>query len=186
MKYIWDLKFKLLLFLVLFSFVLPYRLFALKIEAINRYFNENGHLVINLGFKDFPLQEVILALKRQKEDVEIIYEIELYRKGFFRDQIMDKLAYYQRAGYLSEKNLYYLEDNNKQLLYERPEDLVRDLLALPTFTLHSFPFGEIDKRNFFLIVQVTLKYKTHFNDKLRYTTKEKEVVKRSSKKYALP
>ncbi|MFN3406521.1 MAG: hypothetical protein ACK40E_02170 [Caldimicrobium sp.] len=186
MKYFWDLKSKLTLFFILFSLVTPYRLFALKIEALNRYFNEKGHLVINLAYKDFPVQELVLSLKRQKDEVEIIYEIEIYRKGFLRDQLVDKLVYFQRAGYLAEKNLYYLEDNNQQFLYEKPEDLVRDLLALPTFTLHSFPSGEVDKKNFFLVVQVTLKYKTHFNDKLRYTSKEKEVIKRTSRKYDLP
>ncbi|MFN3505612.1 MAG: hypothetical protein ACK4Y7_05345, partial [Caldimicrobium sp.] len=182
MKIIWDLKFNFIL-LILFSFTLPYKLFALKIDSINEYFNEKGHLVITFGFKDFPAQEVILALKRQKEEVQIIYEIELYRKGFLRDQIVDKRVYYQRAGYLAEKNLYFLEDNNKQILYQSPEDLVRDLLALPTFTIPSVSYGEVDKKNFFLMIHITLKYKTHLTQNLRYTHKEREVIKRVSQKY---
>ncbi len=172
-----NLFFYLFLF---FNFFLSNSL-AFEVSNFILYPTSQTSYLISFNFKNFPLQEVILALKRQKREVLILYEFELYKKKFFKDELIHKESYYQRSLYLPEKNLYLLEDNFHKNFFENPEDLVLNLLSLNSYSLR-LPEKE---RNLYLLVQVTLKYSSHLNKNLRYTSKEKDFELKTSFKYEI-
>ncbi len=170
----------LLLLLICFCYT-PY-LYALKIEPIKSFINEKGDLQLIFNIKDFPVQELILSLKRQKEPIQILYEVELYKKGFFRDELLNKTVYYQRAGYEPERNLYFLEDNYSLVYFEKPEELLQKMMNLPALPIPNIISYE-NKKDLHCLIRLSLKYKAHLDKRLRYTDKEREVHLKITKKY---
>ncbi|MFN4220550.1 MAG: hypothetical protein ACK4GJ_06515 [bacterium] len=137
-----------------------------------------------LGLKEFPTQEILLALKTQKKDVTLLYEIEVYRKGFIRDERLDKVVYYQRAGYFPEKNVYFLEDNYSKIFFNSPNEVILKLSELPPLYISNLLDLEKDLKKIYFLIRITLSYTTHFNEKLRYTRKDRSMKLEVTKKYA--
>lgn len=167
------------IFFLLAYFLLSVPGFAFKIDKVSLFKTSRDTYLVSLQFRDFPLQEVLLSLKRQKGEVLILYEFDFYKERFFRDEEISKEVYYQKAGYLAEKNQYFLEDNFHKAFFNRPEDLVPSLAYLQSYPLKR-PTPE---KGIYLIIRITLKYKTHLKEDLRYTSKEREVILKTSIKY---
>lgn len=167
------------LFFLVFFWLMSLSAFAFKVDKVSLFRVSSGNYLLSLQFRDFPTQEVLLALKRQKGEVLILYEFEFYRERFLKDERISREVYYQRAGYIPEKNQYFFEDNFHRSLFNQPEDL------LPTLTyLQSYPLkGPSPERGLYLFIHITLKYRTHLNEDLRFTPKEREVILKTSMKY---
>lgn len=158
-------------FLLVFCFLLSLPCFAFKVDKISLFKTSKNIYLVSLQFKDFPLQEVLLSLKRQKGEVLILYEFEFYKERFLKDEEISKEVYYQKAGYLPEKNQYYLEDNFHRSLFNQPEEIMPSLISLQSYSLKS-PMPE---KGIYLILRITLKYNSHLNKDLRYTSKERRL-----------
>jgi len=157
-------------FLLIIVFFIVANLYAFEIKGLKGYFYEQNFL-ISILFKDFPFQELVLALKKQKNPVLIDYEFEIYQKRLFlKDVLLYRDRYYQKLYYDPEKNLYYLEDNFSLKAFEKPEDVVLSIINLESYLLrYTLP---PDKNSLKLKVKVIITYSIHLSDELKYTKKE--------------
>lgn len=160
---------KVISLLIIFGWIAE--LNALEIKSVRGYFFEKN-LLINIFYKDFPFQQIVLALKKQKNPVLLEYEFEIYRKRFIlRDILLYRDKYYQKLYYDSEKNLYYLKDNFSLKSFEKPEEAVLFIINLESYPIkYDLP---LNKDSLVLKIKVVLTYSTHLSDKLRYTKKER-------------
>lgn len=171
-------------FLLFFSyFFLISNIYAFKFDQIKVFPNSKGQYYLALSVKEFPVQEIILALKREKGEITFICEIDIYRKGFLKDELLEKVIYYKKARYNPEKNVFYVEDNYGREDFKSPEELTQKLLEIPSLSLPSLPYFEKEQKPIFFIIHGTLRYKTHLNEKLRYTEKEREISQKTSLRY---
>ncbi|MGC8872244.1 MAG: hypothetical protein ACP5QC_05140 [Caldimicrobium sp.] len=158
--------------------------FAFSIEEVHISEVSEKRYLLFFYLKDFPLQEVILALKRQKEEVLLLCEIELYRKNlFFRAERLERYVFFKKAGYDPLRNQYYLEDEKIRIFFNHPEDLTNLLTKFESLLL-SFP-NLAGSEDYYLLIKVQLKFYTHLDAKLRYTSKIREVVYKTEKTYDL-
>ncbi|MCX7874471.1 MAG: hypothetical protein N2327_08610 [Caldimicrobium sp.] len=169
---------------LLFLFIIPKGIQAFSIKAIQLERTSEGYFVLSLVFSNFPTQELILSLKRQSGNILILYEFEIYRDRLLGEDLLYKDVYFQRAGYIPELNKYFLEDNWGYSHFNRAEDLISKIASLYFFPLNFKNLAPLD-RTTYLLIKVTLKYPSHFNRDLRYTPKEREVILKTSKRYAL-
>jgi len=160
-------------------------LYAFNIKNIEVYQSPEGSPVVNVVFNNFPSQEILLSLKRQKEEVLILYEFDILREGFLGSELLHKEVYYQRVGYLPEENLYYFEDNFERSFFTKPEDLLPKISFLASYPLQNFSLIRA-KRGTILLVTVNIKFSTHLNKELRYTPEARKVIYKASKKYVFP
>ncbi len=138
-------------------------------------------LLISVFYKDFPVQELTLALKEQKYPVYIVYTFEVYKKRFlfFKDILLHKGIYFQELFYDPERNLYCFKDNINKLCFKNAEKAV-----IKTFKLESYPFRfklPSDYKSLYLKVKVRINYKTHLSDNLRYTHEIHDKILKMSK-----
>ncbi len=143
---------------------------AWEIEKVIVYPYENS-LLMNIFYKKFPIQELTLALKEQKYPIFINYNFEIYKKRFFffKDILLHKESYSQKLFYDPEKNLYFFKDNLNLFYFDKAENAV-----LKTIKLESYPIKFKIPSNYnslYLIIKISIKYKTHLSDDLRYTKK---------------
>lgn len=178
-----SMRFLLILFFIFILFRVPSDLFALEIDSVKGFYSDKGNYLILIGLRGFPTQEILLALKRQKNNITLIYEVDIYRKGFIRDELLDKIVYYQRAGYFPEKNFYFLEDNYNKTFFSSPEEVILKLSEPPLFSIRNFFSFERDLKKLYFFIQLSIGYTTHFNEELRYIGKERQVILRATKKY---
>jgi len=173
---------KKLLFGVLFLLGLVLPLYPFSLKDLYHFKTERNTLILGFRIENFPLQEVLLALKAHQREVTLLCEVELFRKRFLlRDEPLSKFVFFKRAGFNPERNLYYLEDNQQELFFESPEELVKDLVNFDSLSLDlSLPE---EGKDYYLILQVKLRFYSHLNPKLRYTSKEKEYLYQTEKRY---
>ncbi|WP_156955565.1 hypothetical protein [Thermodesulfobacterium hydrogeniphilum] len=143
------------------------------------------YLLINIFYKEFPLQKLILALKEQKYPIFINYDFEIYKRRFFilKDVLLYKELYSQKLFYDPEKNLYFLEDNSNLISFDKAEKAV-----LKTVKLESYPLKfklPPENNSLYLKVKVDINYKTHLSNDLRYTKKIHTKVLKISKTFEL-
>lgn len=177
-------KITFLLILLLFLNLLIPKTYAFSIGEI--YFHKSSEDKYLLGFniKNFPLQETLLALKRQREEILMLCEIEVFRKRpLFKDERLEKFLFFKKAGYQRESNQYYLEDEKIKIYFNHPEDLVNFLVKFEALPL-SIPKSKNEK-HYYLLIKVNLKFYTHLDSNLRYTSKVKEILYKTEKIYDL-
>jgi hypothetical protein len=157
-------------FFLILIFLIVSQSYALEIKRLKGYLYEKN-ILIDIFYKDFPFQEVVLSLKEQKEPVLIEYQFEIYRKRFLlKDILLYKERYYQKLYYASDKNLYYLEDNFGLKTFEKPENAVLSVVNLESYPLKYTYTPEKDSLIF--KIKVILTYSTHLSENLRYTKKK--------------
>jgi len=157
-------------FFLILIFLIVSQSYALEIKKLKGYLYEKN-ILIDVFYKDFPFQEVVLSLKEQKEPVLIEYQFEIYRKRFLlKDVLLYKERYYQKLYYASDKNLYYLEDNFGLKTFEKPENAVLSVVSLESYPLKYTYTPEKDSPIF--KIKVILTYSTHLSENLRYTKKK--------------
>jgi hypothetical protein len=157
-------------FFLILIFLIVSQSYALEIKRLKGYLYEKN-ILINIFYKDFPFQEIVLSLKEQKEPVLIEYQFEIYRKRFLlKDILLYKERYYQKLYYASDKNLYYLEDNFGLKTFEKPENAVLSVVNLESYPLKYTYTPEKDSLIF--KIKVILTYSTHLSENLRYTKKK--------------
>ncbi len=157
-------------FILIIVLLIASNLNALEIEKIKGYFYE-GNFLVSVYFEKFPFQELVLALKEQKNPILIDYKFEIYRKRFLlRDILLYMDIYYQKLYYDPERNLYYVKNNFGVRAFEKPEDAV-----LSVINLESYPIKyKLSRKKSYLKLKVSviISYTTHLSDDLRYTKKE--------------
>ena len=143
---------------------------AFEIEKLKGYVYESN-ILVNVFYKDFPFQKLVLSLKEQKNPILIEYEFEIYRKRFLlRDILLHKEIFYQKFYYDSEKNLYYLEDNFGLRTFKKAENAILSVTNLESYPVnYTLPS---ENKPLKLKVKVIITYTTHLSDDLRYTKKE--------------
>jgi len=160
---------KYLLILLIIILLNPFSLFALEIKKIDGFVYDKN-ILINIYYKDFPFQELVLALKAQKRPILLEYKFEIYKKRFLlKDILLHQEKYYQKLVYNSEENLYYLEDKFGLKKFEKAEDAILSIINVESYPL-KFTLPE-RKNKLALKVKVKIKYSTHLSDDLRYTKK---------------
>lgn len=176
-----------LLFVLIFGFIIlsGFRdIHALSLKEIQTKVTPEGFLVVSAMFHNFPTQELLLSLKRQKGEIVIIYEFEVLRDRMLGADLLQREIYFQKAGYIPEKNQYFLEDNWDKILYNSAEEVIPKLSFLSSYPLNVRPLLPISSGTY-LLVKVTLRYQTHLSRDLRYTSKEREVILKTTKRHAL-
>jgi len=164
--------YNILIFVFIFIFFLTASLYAFKIKKIIVIQYKKDCFIISIFYKDFPFQQLVLALKRQKEPIFIIYNFSLYKKRFLKDKLLYKAKFYHELFYDPETNFYYVKDNFETKKYTKAEDAI-----LSVRYLDSYPFYytlEPPYKNYYLKIEITLFYKTHFSQDLTYTSKVKK------------
>lgn len=162
-----------LLVIIVFSVVSTLKISTLRafeIERLKGYIYENN-LLLDVFFKNFPFQALVLSLKSQKNTISVEYEFEIYRKHFFlRDVLLHKEILYQKLYYDPEKNLYCLEDNFGLRNFDNAENAILAITNLESYLI-KYPLSSEDK-SLKLKVKVTITYTTHLSDNLKYTKKK--------------
>lgn len=160
---------KYLLILLIIILLNPFSLFALEIKKIDGFVYDKN-ILINIYYKDFPFQELVLALKAQKRPILLEYKFEIYKKRFLlKDILLHREKYYQKLVYNPEENLYYLEDKFGLKKFEKAEDAILSIINVESYPL-KFTLPE-RKNKLALKVKVKIEYSTHLSDDLRYTKK---------------
>ncbi len=172
LKYFWFL-------IIVFS---SFNSFALEIKRVQGFLYGENQVLISIYFENFPFQELVLAIKAQKDPILIEYNFEVYKKRFLLpDILLTHDRYYQKIFYDPEKNLYYLKDNFGLKYFEKAEDAI-----LSTFFLESYPIklsNQQDKKSLILKLKVSINYKTHLSEQLKYTKKIHEKKLKADKKF---
>ncbi len=173
--------------LILFSafiLLLISKSYGFSVGEIYLFKGSERGIFLSFNFKEFPLQEVILALKRQKEPVLLLCEIEIYKERFLlQDELLQKHVFFKKAGYNPELNKYYLEDEKGLTLFNHPEELSKYLVEFDSLFL-SIPFME-NRTGLYLLIKVQLKFHSHLDSNLRYTPKVRMIHYKTEKKYDL-
>lgn len=165
--------------------VLNLEAFSFSIGELYLFKASSNQFLLGFNLKAFPLQEVILALKRQKEEVILLTEIELYRKRLLlRDERVEKYVFFKKAGYNLEKNQYYLEADKTQIFFNHPEDLANFLVNFESLSLFVPPLKR--EEDYYLQIRVELKFYTHLDPALRYTPKVRKMIYKTEKRYDFP
>ncbi|MCU4138720.1 MAG: hypothetical protein MW689_000509 [Thermodesulfobacteria bacterium] len=160
---------KYLLILLIIILLNPFSLFALEIKKIDGFVYDKN-ILINIYYKDFPFQELVLALKAQKRPILLEYKFEVYKKRFLlRDILLHREKYHQKLVYNPEENLYYLEDKFGLKKFEKAEDAILSIVNVESYPL-KFTLPQ-RKNKLALKVKVKIEYSTHLSDDLRYTKK---------------
>lgn len=155
---------------------------GLSIGEIYLFKGSAKEILLSFNLKEFPIQEVILSLKRQKEEVLLLCEVEIYRERFFlRDELVQKYVFFKKGGYKPEINKYYLEDGKSFVYFDHPEELSKFLIEFQSLDL-SIPSLE-NKNDYYLLIKVQLSFYTHLDSNLRYTSKVRQVFYKTEKKY---
>lgn len=158
--------------------------YGLSIGEIYLYKDSAKRIFLSFDLEEFPLQEVILSLKRQKEEVLLICEVEVYKERILlRDELLQKYVFLKRAGYKPEINKYYLEDGKGFSYFNHPEDLSKLLIDFQSLDL-SISSVE-NKNSYYLLIKVQLSFFSHLDSNLRYTSKIRHIIYRTEKKYDL-
>ncbi|MCS7150732.1 MAG: hypothetical protein N2Z40_01435 [Caldimicrobium sp.] len=157
---------------------------ALTLKEIQTKVTPEGFLVVSAMFHNFPTQELLLSLKRQKGEIVVIYEFEVLRDRRLGADLLQREIYFQKAGYIPEKNQYFFEDNWDKILYNSAEEVIPKLSFLSSYPLDVRALLPISSGTY-LLVKVTLRYRTHLNEDLRNTSKEREVILKTAKRHAL-
>jgi len=157
--------FPLVIFFLLFL-VSNLNAFSLSIPYVQK---EEGGFIFSVEYKKFPLQEVILSLKEQKEEVLLILEVTLFERRFLLpDLSIKKFVYFKKAYYDSEGNFYKIDTEKTTFTFNSAEDTALFLVRSESY---FFPFSDLLDERHFALFKATLTYKTHLNPKLRYTSK---------------
>ena len=152
--------------------------FSLSIPYVQK---EEQGFIFSVKYKDFPLQEVILSLKEQKEDVLLILEVSLFEKRFLLpDLFVKKLVYFKKAYFNPEDNAYRVDTEKTTLTFNSAEDAALFLVRSESY---YFLFSEMLHEKHFVLFKATLTYKTHLNPKLRYTSKLNTYIKNAEAIY---
>lgn len=156
-------------FFLLLAIFIASESYALEIKKLRGYLYEKN-ILIDVFYKDFPFQKLVLTLKEQKNPIFIEYEFEIYRKRLLlKDILLHKEKYYQKLYYDPEKNLYYLEDNFGLKTFEKAENAVLSVVNLESYPLKYVLTSEKGSLNF--KIKVTITYSTHLSEDLKYTKK---------------
>ena len=78
---------KYLLILLIIILLNPFSLFALEIKKIDGFVYDKN-ILINIYYKDFPFQELVLALKAQKRPILLEYKFEIYKCFHFVSNLL--------------------------------------------------------------------------------------------------
>ncbi len=172
-------KFQIAFFLILFYFFFLTQIsLALSIEKIIPIVGEK-QILISVYYKEFPFQELVLALKSQKYPIIIEYEFEIYEKRFFRDSLLYKELFSQKLYYNSEKNLYCLEERGEVKTFEKPESAVKSVSYLDSYSLNFVP---LPFKNY-LKLKFKLSYSTHLSKDLKFAFTTKTKFLKTEKEY---
>ncbi|MCS7279830.1 MAG: hypothetical protein NZ530_07250 [Thermodesulfobacteriaceae bacterium] len=162
----------------IFFLLLAQSSWALTLEKITSILSEK-QVLISVHYKEFPFQELVLALKSQKFPIIIEYEFEIYERRLFRDLLLYKDQFYQKLYYDPEKNLYCLEDRVGIKTFEKPELAVKNLSYLDSYPLN---FSPLLSKNY-LKIKVRLNYFTHLSEDLKFTSKLKNKILKTEREY---
>jgi|GEM_PF-1457767 len=162
---------KYLLILLIIILLNPFSLFALEIKKIDGFVYDKN-ILINIYYKDFPFQELVLALKAQKRPILLEYKFEVYKKRFLlRDILLHREKYHQKLVYNPEENLYYLEDKFGLKKFEKAENAILSIINVESYPLKFTLPERKNKLALKVKVKIKIKYSTHLSDDLRYTKK---------------
>ncbi|QER42412.1 DUF4390 domain-containing protein [Thermodesulfobacterium sp. TA1] len=168
----------LFLFFLFFSSSL-----ALEIKQAKIY-RSHSQLILSLFFKNFPVQEIVLALKEQKHPVYLNFSFEFFKKRFLlSDVLIHKELYTQKLYYDPEVNLYFLEDNFGLKSFESPEELVLQILSLDSYPLRFQVKNNLS--TLYLKTNLEISYQTHLSKDLRFTKKERKIRLKAEKIFSL-
>jgi len=170
------------LFIFLFFFLCS-PLWAFKIKKV--FLLQEGENKYSLSFtlEDLPFQEALLALKRKEKEALLICKVEIYQKRLLlRDEKKEEFVFFKKAGFNPLKNLFYYSDNFQELFYETPEELMKAFFNFEGLPL-NIPF-KMDS-SYYLVLTLELKFFSHLDKNLRYTSKEREYLYKTQKRYDL-
>lgn len=174
-------KFIFLTTLFVLTAEIAYTFSIKKVEIIDI---GNGRCAINVSFSSFPTQDILLTLKRQRRDVLILYDFELRTRDNPDEEPFHKEIYFQRAGYNSETNTYYLEDNFGIIHFQKPEELLPHVVYLNSYPL-LIDFFKLRVSNAQLYIKVSINFTTNFDKNLRFAKVEKRRLYQASTKYVM-
>jgi len=168
-----------------FLFIFFLLILASKLNAFNLSIpyvqKEEQGFIFSVMYKEFPLQEVILSLKEQKEEVLLILEANLYERRFLLPEILVKrIVYFKKAYFNPEDNAYRVDTEKTTLTFNSAEDAALFLVRSESY---YFPFSEMLHERHFVLFKATLTYKSHLNSKLRYTSKLNTYIKNAEAIY---
>ncbi len=162
--------FSFIVFLLIILLIITSNTYAWEIKKVKGYLYE-GHFLVSVYFEKFPFQQLVLALKEQKNPILIDYKFEIYKKRFLLKDILLYIdRYYQKLYYNPETNLYYVEDNFGIRAFESPEEAVLSVLDLESYPIRYKLSRK--KNSLRLQIKIVISYTTHLSDDLRYTKKE--------------
>ncbi len=145
----------------------------------------NGTYLVSASFESFPTQDILLALKRQRGEVVILYEFELRSINPPEEKIIQKEIYFQKASYNPETNVYYLEDNFGTIQFLRAEDIIPYLVFLNSYPLRIGKYSKQEMSEKILALKVTISFYTHLDKNLRYSRVEKRRQYQTSREYVI-
>lgn len=167
---------------LLIIFLNSFNSFALEIKRVQGFFYGENQVLVNVYFENFPFQELLLALKAQKDPILIEYDFEIYKKRFLLpDILLNQEKYYQKIFYDPEKNLYYIEDNFGLKSFKKAEDTISSIFFLESYPL-KLSIGQ-EKKSLTLKIKVSINYKTHLSEEFKYTKKIFEKKLKIDKKF---
>lgn len=159
-------------------------IYAFSIKKVEIVDIVDGRRAVSVSFSSFPTQDILLTLKRQRGDVLILYDFELRPRDNPGEAPFHKEIYFQRAGYNSETNTYYLEDNFGIVHFQKPEELLPYIVSLNSYPL-LLDFFKIGVSNVQLYIKVSISFTTHFDKNLRYSKVEKRRLYQTSISYVI-
>jgi len=170
------------LFIFLF-FSLWSPLWAFEINKV--LLSQEGENRYSLSFtlENPPLQETLLALKRKEKEILLICKVEIYQKKLLlRDEKKEEFIFFKKAGFNPLKNFFYYSDNFQELFYETPEELMKAFFNFEGFPLEiSFKMDS----SYYMVLTLELKFFSHLDKDLRYSSKEREYIYKTQKRYDL-
>lgn len=175
-----------LIFLTFLLFSIKDTAYSFSIGKIDLLDLGNGSYLISATFNSFPSQDILLALKRQKGEVLVLYEFEIkVSDPLAGERFLHREVYFQKAGYAPETNVYYLEDNFGVLQFRRAEDLLPKLAYLNSYPLRIRGLAQekISKAQLFL--RVSISFNSHLDRDLRYIKGETKRLYQTSKRYVI-
>ncbi len=154
----------LLLFLL---FLIFFPLTAFSFDIITKAWEQPKGILVDIHYRTFPFQQLLLTLKEQKFPIQIDYKFRIYKRRFFwKDKLLKEVRTEITFFYNPSENFYILKKENQTFKFEHPEDLLKHLLEMNSFFI-SFPTSTYNPKTLYVDEEIVIKFKTAFSEDLR-------------------